>query len=131
MCRNIRVLHHFEPPTTPEEIRAAAEQYVRKVSGVRTPAKADVAEIARAVEAVSKATARLLEKLPERGAARTRENERERARARWTSREARIEKTVSARRQSAPKQEASPEPGPKRRTAARRTEAAESEPTRR
>jgi len=44
MCRNTRVLHHFEPPTTLEEIRAAAEQFVRKVSGVRTPAKADVAE---------------------------------------------------------------------------------------
>src|SRR5690606_11947487 len=52
MCRNIRVLHHFEPPTTPEEIRAAAVQYVRKVSGMRTPAKAEVAaEMDRAVEA--------------------------------------------------------------------------------
>ena len=90
MCRNIRVLHHFEPPSTPEEIRAAAEQYVRKVSGLTKPAKADVDEIARAVEAISRATARLLEKLPTRGAARTREGERERARARWTSREARI-----------------------------------------
>ena len=92
MCRNIRVLHHFEPPTTPEEIRAAAEQYVRKVSGVRTPAKADVVELTRAIEAISKVTARLLEKLPERGAVRTRENERQRARARWTSRAARIKK---------------------------------------
>ncbi|HVH41052.1 MAG TPA: DUF2277 domain-containing protein [Labilithrix sp.] len=90
MCRNIRVLHHFEPPTTPEEIRAAAEQYVRKVSGVTKPPKADVEEITRAVEAVARATARLLEKLPERGAVRTREGERERARARWASREARI-----------------------------------------
>ncbi|MBX3263955.1 MAG: DUF2277 domain-containing protein [Labilithrix sp.] len=90
MCRNIRVLHHFEPPTTPEEIRAAALQYVRKVSGLTKPAKADGAEIARAVDAVARATARLLERLPERGAPRTREGERARAKARWTSREARI-----------------------------------------
>ncbi len=90
MCRNIRVLHHFAPPSTPEEIRAAAEQYVRKVSGLTKPTKADVDEVARAVEAVTRATARLLETLPKRGSARTREGERERARARWTSREARI-----------------------------------------
>ena len=100
MCRNIRVLHHFQPPTTPEEIRAAAEQYVRKVSGVKKPAKADVAEIARAIEAVSRATARLLENLPERGDARTREGERERARARWTSRAARIAKEVTTKASS-------------------------------
>jgi hypothetical protein len=100
MCRNIRVLHHFEPPTTPEEIRAAAEQYVRKVAGIKTPAKADVAEIRRAVEAVTKATAQLLETLPERGAARTREGERTKAKARWASREARIEKDLSTREPS-------------------------------
>lgn len=90
MCRNIRVLHHFEPPSTPAEIRAAAEQYVRKVSGLTKPGKADVDEVSRAVEAVARATTRLLEKLPKRGDARTREGERERARARWASREARI-----------------------------------------
>ncbi len=94
MCRNIRLLHHFEPPTTPEEIRAAAQQYVRKVSGVRAPAKANATEIEQAVEAVTKATARLLESLPERGEARTREGERTRARARWTSRAARTEKDI-------------------------------------
>ncbi len=95
MCRNIRVLHHFQPPTTPEEIRAAAEQYVRKVSGLTKPPKADVDEFTRAVEAVTRATARLLDKLPERGAPRTREGERERARARWASRAERIVKTAS------------------------------------
>jgi hypothetical protein len=41
MCRNIRVLYNFEPPTTPEEIEAAALQYVRKVSGLRAPSAAD------------------------------------------------------------------------------------------
>jgi hypothetical protein len=97
MCRNIRILHHFEPPTTPEEIRAAALQYIRKVSGVRTPAKADAAEIERAIDSVTRATARLLEHLPARGAPRTREGERERARARWTSREARMAKDLAAK----------------------------------
>jgi hypothetical protein len=90
MCRNIRVLHHFEPPSTPAEIRAAAEQFVRKVAGVTKPAKADVAELTRAVEAIAEATTRLLENLPERGAPRTREGERDRARARWAARESRI-----------------------------------------
>lgn len=90
MCRNIRVLHHFEPPSTPDEIRAAAEQYIRKVAGITKPAKADIDEVTRAVEAVTRATERLLDKLPKRGSARTREGERERARARWMSREARI-----------------------------------------
>jgi hypothetical protein len=121
MCRNIRVLHHFEPPSTPEEIRAAAEQYVRKVSGLTKPGKADVEEIARAVEAVTRATSRLLEKLPHRGAARTREGERERARARWMSREARI---VSRSRSDGEKTE----PAPKRST--KKARAAE-EPSRR
>ncbi len=99
MCRNIRVLHHFEPPTTPEEIRAAAEQYVRKVSGMRRPAKAEIAaEMDRAVEAITKATSRLLERLPKRGAPRTREGERERARARWQARAARIEREARSSR---------------------------------
>jgi hypothetical protein len=102
MCRNIRVLHHFEPPTTPEEIRAAALQYVRKVSGVRAPAKANAPpdrEIERAIEAIAKATTRLLEHLPERGTPRTREGERNKARARWTAREERIT-TKSASKES-------------------------------
>jgi hypothetical protein len=98
MCRNIRVLHHFEPPSTPEEIRAAALQYVRKVSGLRAPTAADEATFERAIEAITKATTRLLDKLPERGAARTREGERDRAKARWTSREARIAARASAQR---------------------------------
>jgi hypothetical protein len=97
MCRNIRVLHHFEPPTTPEEIRAAALQYVRKVSGLRLPTNSDTAEVERAVEAVTKATTRLLERLPQRGEARTREGERARAKARWTAREARMQKDAARR----------------------------------
>lgn len=96
MCRNIRVLHHFEPPTTTDEIRAAAEQYVRKVSGVRAVTAADTVAFQRAVDAVTKATSRLLETLPERGAPRTREGERAKARTRWQSREARMAEKFAA-----------------------------------
>ncbi len=88
MCRNIRVLHHFEPPTTDDEIAAAALQFVRKVSGLTKPTAADADAFARAVEEVAATTKRLLGALPERGATRTREGEREKARARWTLREA-------------------------------------------
>ena len=86
MCRNIRVLHHFEPPTTPDEVEAAALQYVRKVSGLTRPTAADEAAFARAVKEVAASTGRLLAALPERGATRTREREREKARARWSLR---------------------------------------------
>lgn len=91
MCRNIRVLHHFEPPSTPEEIQAAAVQFVRKISGLTKPTQADEAEFTRAVEAVTEAATRLLENLPHRGAVRTREHEKEKAKARWQSREKRIQ----------------------------------------
>jgi hypothetical protein len=86
MCRNIRVLHHFEPPTTPEEIRAAALQYVRKVSGQnKAPVMANEA-FERAIDEIAASTAKLLGALPARGTARTREGEREKARARWALR---------------------------------------------
>ncbi len=88
MCRNIRVLYNFEPPTTDEEIRAAAAQFIRKVSGLRTPAAGDAEAFDEAVEAVSAATRRLLGTLHARTAVRTREGERERARARGARRAA-------------------------------------------
>jgi len=88
VCRNIRVLHGFEPPTTAEEARAAALQYVRKVSGLRQPSAADAAPFGRAVEEVAASTGRLLGALRARAAARTREGERARARARWERRAA-------------------------------------------
>jgi len=87
MCRNIRVLHHFAPPTTPEEIRAAALQYVRKVSGMNKPSLASEAAFNRAIDEIAETTGRLLAALPERGEARTREGEREKARLRWSNRE--------------------------------------------
>jgi hypothetical protein len=89
MCRNIRVLYHFEPPTTPEEIRAAALQYVRKVSGLRQASVADGPAFERAVAEVAATTTRLLGELTARSALRTREQEAEKARARGAKREAR------------------------------------------
>jgi hypothetical protein len=60
MCRNIRPLHNFAPSATDDEIRAAAVQYVRKVSGATKPSQANAEAFARAVDAVERATATLL-----------------------------------------------------------------------
>jgi hypothetical protein len=86
MCRNIRVLYNFEPPTTKEEIRAAAVQYARKVSGLAKPSVADTPAFERAVEEVATATQKLLGSLTAQAMVRTREHEREKARARWKAR---------------------------------------------
>jgi hypothetical protein len=90
MCRNIRTLYNFEPPTTPDEIRAAALQYVRKVSGLARPSLADQAAFERAVDDVAAATGRLLASLTAASSVRTREGEREKARERWRLRAARV-----------------------------------------
>jgi hypothetical protein len=87
MCRNIRTLHHFQPPTTPEEIHAASLQYVRKVSGLAKPSRDAEVAFARAVEKIAAATTALLDALPSRGEPRTRDGERAKAKARWTRRE--------------------------------------------
>ncbi len=83
MCRNIRVLYNFKPPTTDEEIDAAALQYVRKVSGLPKPSAKDKAAFERAVKQVSAATTKLLESLVADVPVRTREGERAKGRARW------------------------------------------------
>ena len=67
MCRNIRTLHNFEPPATKDEIRAAALQYVRKVSGFRTPAPHNAEAFDRAVATIAAATTDLLDHLEVRG----------------------------------------------------------------
>ena len=82
MCRNIRTLHNFEPPATEEEVRAAALQYVRKVSGSQKPSKANEAVFARAVEEVAAITSTLLAELVTVAPPRDRELEAARARAR-------------------------------------------------
>lgn len=68
MCRSIRTLRGQEPPASAEEARAAALQYVRKVSGFRQPSKKNAAAFERAVDEVAEATARLLAAIEARGA---------------------------------------------------------------
>ena len=82
MCRNIRVLHNFEPPATIDEIEAAALQYVRKVSGVTRPSTANSEAFDEAVRAVAAATRSLLEALVTKAPPRDREVEAAKARAR-------------------------------------------------
>ena len=82
MCRNIRTLHNFEPPATDDEIRAAALQYVRKVSGSAKPSKANEIAFGRAVDDISAITRRLLAELVTSAPPRDREIEAARARAR-------------------------------------------------
>ena len=88
MCRAIRVLYHFDPPTTDDEIRAAALQYVRKVSGLARPPSVDVETFEAAVADVAATTRRLLQSLRARTAVRTREREQEKARKRGERRAA-------------------------------------------
>jgi hypothetical protein len=63
MCRNIRTLHNFEPPATDDEVRGAALQYVRKISGFTKPSQANEAVFERAVEEVARVSAELLSEL--------------------------------------------------------------------
>ena len=86
MCRNIRVLYNFAPPTTEAEVRAAALQYVRKVSGLAKPSAADEVAFNAAVDAVAEATATLLDALVAETQVRTREGEKEKAKLRWEKR---------------------------------------------
>jgi len=86
MCRNIRRLHNFEPPATEDEIRAAAVQYVRKISGSSKPSKANEAAFERAVEAVAAASTELLGELVTSAPPKDREVEAAKARARSAQR---------------------------------------------
>ncbi len=81
MCRNIRVLHNFEPAATDDEVRAAALQYVRKVSGMQKPSKANEAVFDRAVAEIAHLTQHLLDDLVTSAAPRDREIEAARRRA--------------------------------------------------
>jgi hypothetical protein len=82
MCRNIRTLHNFDPPASDEEIRAAALQYVRKISGYNKPSRANEAAFAHAVDAVAEASTQLLDALTTAAPPRDREVEAARRRAR-------------------------------------------------
>jgi hypothetical protein len=88
MCRNIRTLHNFAPPTTPDEVHAAALQYVRKISGFAKPSAANADAFARAVEAVAAVSAELLAQLVTNAPPKDREVEAAKARARGAARRA-------------------------------------------
>jgi hypothetical protein len=86
MCRNIRTLYNFEPPATDEEVRAAAVQYVRKISGFSKPSQANAEAFERAIDAVAATSAQLLSELETAAAPKDREVEAAKARARAAER---------------------------------------------
>jgi hypothetical protein len=86
MCRNIRSLYNFEPPATEHEVREAALQYVRKISGFHKPSKANAEAFERAVDAVAEVSAQLLDGLVTSAPPKDREVEAAKARARAAQR---------------------------------------------
>jgi hypothetical protein len=86
MCRNIKTLFNFEPPVTPDEVRAASLQYVRKISGFTKPSQANEAAFSAAVEEIAGASARLLTALETSSAPKNREEEAAKAKARGAAR---------------------------------------------
>ena len=82
MCRNIRTLHNFDPPATEDEVRDAARQYVRKISGFTKPSRANEEAFHRAVDEVAASSLRLLASLQTAAPAKNREEEAAKARAR-------------------------------------------------
>ncbi len=86
MCRNIRTLYNFEPPATEDEVRAAALQYVRKISGFTKPSKVNEAAFMRAIDAVAAVSSELLAELQTAAPPKNREEEAAKARTRAAER---------------------------------------------
>ena len=86
MCRNIKTLFNFEPPVTPEEVRDASLQFVRKISGFNKPSKANEAAFVGAVEEIAEVSMRLLKSLETNAPPKNREEEAARAKARAAER---------------------------------------------
>jgi hypothetical protein len=86
MCRNIHTLYNFEPAATDQEVRDAALQYVRKISGFNKPSQANEVAFERAVDEVATASSRLLAELVTNAPPKNREVEAAKARARWEQR---------------------------------------------
>lgn len=86
MCRNIRTLYNFDPPATEPEVRAAAEQYIRKISGFNKPSHANEEAFVQAIDAVADASMRLLSELRTSAPPKDREVEAAKARARAAQR---------------------------------------------
>lgn len=97
MCRNIRALANFEPPATRDEIRGAALQFVRKVSGTTRPSRANESVFNRAVDEVAAAAERLIGSLATTASPRNRDDEARKARARAQARFGRAGSTEGAR----------------------------------
>jgi len=94
MCRNIKTLHHFEPPATQEEVRASALQYVRKLTGLKSFSKANKEACEHAVDHISAVTLDLFDELVVHGPPRTREVERQKAIERGKKREQQLRDRV-------------------------------------
>ncbi len=86
MCRNIKVLYNFDPPTTDNEVRAASLQFVRKVSGFSKPSKANEAVFLQAIDEIASVTSRLLHSLETQAPPKSREEEAAKAKARAATR---------------------------------------------
>lgn len=86
MCRNIKTLFNFDPPVTPEEVRAASLQFVRKITGFHHPSKANEAAFEAAIDEIARASTRLLSSLETAAPSRNREVEAAKARARAAER---------------------------------------------
>ena len=94
MCRNIKTLHHFEPPATEDEVRASALQYVRKLSGLKSFSKANLAACEHAVDHITGITLELFAQLEVHGPPRSREAERQKAMERGKKREEQLRERV-------------------------------------
>jgi hypothetical protein len=86
MCRNIRTLYNFDPPVTPEEVRAASLQFVRKITGFNKPSKANEPAFLAAIDEIANVSLRLLQSLETAAAPKNREEEAAKAKARAAER---------------------------------------------
>lgn len=86
MCRNIKMLFNFDPPVTPDEIRAASLQFVRKISGFNKPSKANEAAFLAAIDAIAGVSTQLLYSLETNAPPKNRDEEEAKARARGANR---------------------------------------------
>ena len=96
MCRNIKTLHHFDPPATAEEIHASALQFVRKLTGMQKPSKVNEKAFERAINKVITATNELFETLEVHGPPRNRDEEKLKAQERGKKRDAQLRKRLLA-----------------------------------
>jgi len=86
MCRNIKTLYNFDPPVTPEEVRAASLQFVRKITGFNKPSKTNEAAFLGAIDEIANVSIRLLQSLETSAAPKNREEEAAKAKARTAER---------------------------------------------